>query len=245
MLQINSNFVTFLNGDLEISAYLAQPSREGIYPAIIVVQEIFGVNDHIRDVTRRIAREGYVAIAPAIYQRIAPGFETGYGPEDISIGRKYKNLTKAEELESDIKATIDYLYNLPFVQKTGVGSIGFCFGGHVVYLVATLPEIKVTASFYGAGITTMTPGGQGVTHSRTPDIKGTMYAFFGEKDASIPAAQVDEIEGALKSAGIPHQIFKYPDADHGFFCDQRGSYDRTAAASAWGHVLRLFSTLEN
>ncbi len=245
MVDINSNFVTIPNGDLNISAYLAKPVAEGVYPAIIVVQEIFGVNDHIRDVTRRIAQEGYVAVAPAIYQRIAPGFETGYTPEDIQIGRQYKDRTTAAELESDIKATIDYLYTLPEVQKNGVGTIGFCFGGHVVYLAATLEDIKVTASFYGAGITSMTPGRGEPTLSRTPRIKGRMYAFFGEKDVSIPLSQVDEIEQALKDAGVAYKIFKYPNADHGFFCDQRGSYNPSAAAEALGHVLELFSTLKN
>jgi carboxymethylenebutenolidase len=137
-MTINTQTVTIPNKDIDIDAYLAIPDRVGIYPAIIVIQEIFGVNDHIRDVTRRIAQDGYIAIAPAIYQRFAPGFETGYSMADIEIGRQYKEQTKAAELISDIQATIDYLYSLPQVQKTGVGTIGFCFGGHVVYLVSTL-----------------------------------------------------------------------------------------------------------
>lgn len=117
-MTINTQTVTIPNKDIDIDAYLAIPDRVGIYPAIIVIQEIFGVNDHIRDVTRRIAQEGYIAIAPAIYQRFAPGFETGYSIEDIEIGRQYKEQTKAAELISDIQATIDYLYSLPQVQKT-------------------------------------------------------------------------------------------------------------------------------
>jgi carboxymethylenebutenolidase len=243
-IDIATENITIPNGDLDISAYLAFPTAEGTYPAILVVQEIFGVNDHIRDITRRIAREGYVAIAPAIYQRIAPNFETGYTPKDIEIGREYKNRTTAEELESDIQATIDYLYRLSKVKKTGIGSIGFCFGGHVVYLTSILDDIKVTASFYGAGITTETPGGGKPTITRTSQIKGTIYAFFGTLDASIPVAQVDEIESALAHYQIPHQVFRYEDADHGFFCDQRGSYNPSAASDAWNHVLELFECLK-
>lgn len=244
-IAIETRNVTIPNGNLDISAYLATPADGGIYPAIIVVQEIFGVNSHIRDVTERVAREGYIAIAPAIYQRQAPNFETGYTPSDIQIGRRYKEQTKATELESDIRASIDYLYTLPNVKKDGVGTIGFCFGGHVVYLVSTLEDIAVTASFYGAGITTMTPGGGAPTVTRTPDIQGTMYAFFGMSDASIPVEQVNEIESALERYQIPHRVFRYKNAEHGFFCDRRASYNASAAADAWGHVLELFSRLKS
>jgi carboxymethylenebutenolidase len=242
-MNITTENVTVQNDDLSIDAYLAFPNSEGIYPAVIVIQEIFGVNEHIRDVTRRIAEQGYVAIAPAIYQRLAPGFETGYTPEDIEIGRIYKNQTKASELISDIQATINYLYQLPQTKKTGVATIGFCFGGHVTYLASTLKDIKATASFYGAGITTMTPGGGEPTITRTKDIQGKIYAFFGMKDASIPANQVDQIESELQKYNIPHQIFRYENADHGFFCNHRSSYNQEAALDAWAKVLELFSNI--
>ncbi|MGH2415930.1 MAG: dienelactone hydrolase family protein, partial [Microcystaceae cyanobacterium] len=211
----------------------------------IVIQEIFGVNHHIRDVTRRLAQEGYVAIAPAIYQRQAPGFEVGYTAEDVKIGRVYKTQTKASELLSDIQATIDYLHGLPQVKPSGVGCIGFCFGGHVAYLAATLEDIKATASFYGAGITTWTPGEGEPTLARTADIKGTLYAFFGMEDGSIPAHEVDEIEAALEQHHIPHRIFRYSGAGHGFFCDRRASYNQKAAEDAWKHGLALFRTTLN
>jgi carboxymethylenebutenolidase len=238
-LEIRHARVTVPNGDLLIDAYLAQPVAAGTYPGVIVIPEIFGVNVHIRDVTERLAKEGYVAIAIAIYQRLAPGFEVGYTPEDIQIGRKYKDKTKASELLSDIQATINYLKTLPSVKGNGFGTIGFCFGGHVVYLAATLPDIKATASFYGAGITTMTPGGGKPTISKTKDIKGTIYSFFGTQDASIPLEQVNQIEGELQQYKIPHRIFR-DDAEHGFFCDRRGSYKPKAAADAWIQVKQLF-----
>lgn len=239
--EIKASAVSFPNGDLSLDAYVAQPTNTGLFPAVIVFQEIFGVNHHIRDVTERIAREGYVAIAPALYQRIAPGFEMGYTPEAIEIGRAYKMQTKAEQLISDTQATIDYLKSLPMVNGTAIGTIGFCFGGHVAYLVATLPDIKATASFYGAGIATITPGGGAPTLSRTADIAGAVYAFFGDQDASIPASEVEQIQAALAAHQIPHQIFCYP-ADHGFFCDERSSYQPKAAADAWQNVLNLFQS---
>jgi carboxymethylenebutenolidase len=237
---IHTNQVKVPNGDLQIDAYLAEPAKEGRFPAVIVIQEIFGVNIHIREVAERLAKEGYVAIAPALFQRTAPGFEAGYTPEDIQRGRAAKEQTKAEEILSDIQAAIAYLRTLPNVQGDAIGSIGFCFGGHVVYLAATLPDIKATASFYGGGIPTSTPGGGEATITRTPDIKNPIYAFFGTEDKGIPLEQTEQIEAELKKHRIPHTIFRYSGAEHGFFCNHRASYNAEAAADAWNHVLELF-----
>jgi len=142
----------------KVAAYLAMPAASGQFPGIVVLQEIFGVNTHIRAVTERIASMGYVAIAPALFHRVAPGFETGYTSADVELGRSYAQQTSASQLLADIQAAIDYLKTLPQVAPQ-FGCIGCCFGGHVAYLAATLPDIGVTASFYGAGITTYTPGG--------------------------------------------------------------------------------------
>jgi carboxymethylenebutenolidase len=240
---IDTTTINLLQADLQIPAYLAQPNTPGSYPGVVVIQEIFGVNSHIRNVTERIAREGYVAIAPPIFQRIAPGFETGYTPSDIEIGRNYAAQTTSQDLLSDIQVAIDYLKTLPQVKKDGFGCIGFCFGGHVAYLASTLQDIKATASFYGAGITTRTPGGGNPTINSTRDIKGTLYAYFGMADSSIPVEQVDEIEAELEKYKISHRVFRYDGADHGFFCDQRASYNQNAAADAWEQVKELFAQL--
>lgn len=240
---IRPDWVKVANGDLQIDAYLVVPESAEPVPAIIVIQEIFGVNAHIRDVTERIARLGYVAIAPAIYQRVAPGFETGYTPADVQLGRQYKEQTKTTELLSDIRATAAYLNALPQVKTGALGCIGFCFGGLVTYLAATLPEIKVAASFYGAGIPVWSPGGGPPALAYTPEIKATLYAFFGMDDASIPPEHVDQIAAELQRHQIRHRIFRYPGADHGFFCDQRASYNPEAAADAWQQVQELFRTL--
>ncbi|MBH8576450.1 dienelactone hydrolase family protein [Nostocaceae cyanobacterium CENA369] len=237
---IQTTTVNLSQGNFQIAAYLAQPQEPGSYPGIVVLQEIFGINIHIREVTERIAQEGYVAIAPALFQRQAPGFETGYTPQDIETGRGYAMQTKASELLSDIQSAIDYLKSLPQVKKDGFGCIGFCFGGHVAYLAATLPDIKATASFYGAGITTRTFGGGAPTVTRTPEIKGTIYALFGTEDKSIPTEQVNEIEAELEKNNIPHRVFRYDGADHGFFCDHRASYNPRAATDAWQQVQQLF-----
>ncbi|PSB41030.1 carboxymethylenebutenolidase [Cyanosarcina cf. burmensis CCALA 770] len=242
--EIQTNHVKILAGDLDIDAYLAAPTVDGTYPGIVVLQEVFGVNSHIRDVTERIAKLGYVAIAPALFQRLAPGFETGYTPEELEVGRKYAwEQTKASELLSDIQAAIAYLKALPQVKPDAIGCIGFCFGGHVAYLAATLPDIKATAAFYGAGIPTRTPGGGSPTLSRTSEISGTIYAFFGLEDGSIPTEHINQIEAELTKYHISHKIFRYHGAGHGFFCDRRASYNPEATANAWEQVKQLFETL--
>lgn len=104
--EIRTAQVKVPNGDLQIDAYLAEPAKQGTFPAVIVIQEIFGVNIHIREVAEKFAKNGYVAIAPTLFQRTAPGFEGGYTPEDIQLGRGYKEQTTAAEILSDIKAAI-------------------------------------------------------------------------------------------------------------------------------------------
>lgn len=239
MVEIQSNWVKVNSGDLQIDAYLAEPTVGSTFPGIIVIQEIFGVNSHIRNVTERMAREGYVAIAPAIFQRTAPGFEVGYTQEDTLLGRKHKDLTTADQLLSDVQAAINYLKTKPSVNIAKFGTIGFCFGGHVVYLAATLPDVQATASFYGGGIATMTPGGGSPTITRTSAIQGTLYAFFGTQDPLIPNDQADQIAAELEKCRIPHHVFRY-EAGHGFFCEQRADYNSAAATDAWEHVKELF-----
>ena len=241
---IDTKNVQIASPELEIDAYLAKPQKQGSYPGIVVLQEIFGVNEHIREVTERIAKEGYITIAPALFQLQAPGFATGYTPEDIEVGRNYAwGQTKALELLSDIQSAIDYLKTLPEVKKDAFGCIGFCFGGHVAYLATSLADIKATASFYGSRITNITPGGGAPTLNITSEIKGMLYAFFGIEDVSIPTEQVDQIEAELKKYKVTGRVFRYPDANHGFFCDRRASYNAQAAADAWERVKELFGQL--
>ncbi|MFN5514135.1 MAG: dienelactone hydrolase family protein [Cyanobacteriota bacterium] len=241
-LSIRTQWVTVPNQDLAIDAYFACPEGPGPFPAVIVVQEIFGVNAHIRDVTERLAREGYAAIAPALYQRLAPGFETGYTPEAVELGKRYKAQTQAEELLGDLQATMDFLYQLPQIQTQGVGLIGFCFGGLVAFIGASLASVIATASFYGAGIPHWSPGDGKPALEYVENFGGAVYAFFGLEDQSIPVEDVNLIEDRLRQANPRHRVFRYSGADHGFFCDQRDSYEPKAAADAWEHTLWLFKS---
>ncbi|MEH2217843.1 MAG: dienelactone hydrolase family protein [Nostoc sp.] len=255
-IEIQTFYVKVPNNGLEIDAYLAQPAQNGTFGAILVFPEIFGINSNIRDITELIAKQGYVAIAPAMYQRTAPGFEAdfspkdaGYSPESYQLGLQYYQQVKYREILSDIQAAIAYLKTLPNVKDNAIGVIGFCFGGHVAYMAATLPDIKATASFYGGGITTSSYGEETPTINRTPEIKGTIYAFFGTRDALISQKENEQIEAELKKQNINHRVFRY-DAGHGFFAGffkdqypfitQNPIYNPEAAPDAWQHVLELF-----
>ena len=255
-MEINTSQVQILNNGLLIDAYLAQPADEGNFAAVIVFQEIFGVNNNIRDITELIAKQGYIAIAPAMFQRIAPGFEFGFSQEDSGfsqeayrLGLEYYQQVKYQEIFSDIEATISYVKNLPNLKTDTIGCIGFCFGGHVAYMAATLPDIKATASFYGGGITQPSYGEEIPTVNRTSAIQGTIYTFFGNNDSLISQEDNQKIEAELNKHNTNHRVFRY-DAGHGFFggffidkypfLAQNPNINREAAIDAWNNVLELF-----
>ncbi|HEY9745632.1 MAG TPA: dienelactone hydrolase family protein [Oculatellaceae cyanobacterium] len=224
-----------------MEAYRVTPVGDGPWPAVIVLMEIFGVNVHIRDVAERLASVGFVAIAPNYYHRTTENLELDYTPESIAIGREHKAKTTREGLLADLKAVIQMLQSDANVApKDKIGCIGFCFGGHVAYIAAGLPEIAATASFYGAGIPDMSPGGGPPTISFTPEIHGEILCFFGEKDASIPHEQTVMIENALREANVSHEVVRYSQAGHGFCCDRRADYEASAAEDAWHRSLNLF-----
>jgi len=224
-----------------MGGYLARPKGAGPFPGVIVYMEIFGVNAHIRDVTDRVAREGYLALAPDVFHRTAPGIELGY--DDAGVGQGIALLMKlqAEEAISDARDAVAFLRERPEVRGSKLGAMGFCMGGHLAYLTACETDIAAAASFYGGGIAAAQgPGGGPSTLSRTPKIRGRVLCLFGGRDTMIPPAQVEAIRAALAARGGRDEVVVYPEADHGFFCDQRATYHAPSAQAAWERVKRLF-----
>jgi carboxymethylenebutenolidase len=224
-------------------AYLAKPDGDGPFPAVIVIEEIFGVNSHIREVTERVAKEGYVAIAPDIHHRHAAGMELNYEPGDMQKGMPLIGKLTQSGFFADLEATLKTLRARRDVKGDRIGAMGFCIGGHLAFLAATGGEIKATASFYGGGIAVMGLGVPEPTVSRAGHIKGRIICFFGDQDGMIPAAQRDTIKKALEEHHIRHELVLYPGAGHAFFCDnpKRGSYRPEAAHDAWERTKRLFA----
>lgn len=232
-----------LEGGGAMGGYLARPSAGKRHPAVLVFMEIFGINSHIRDVIERVAREGYVALAPDFFHRSGPGAEYGYDEDGFAKGMELLGQLDSDEMVSDANAALEYLRDRSFVYGERIGCMGFCIGGHMAYLTACETEVKATASFYGGGIAAPEgPGGKPGTIGRTGKIKGRILCLFGEQDGFIPADQVAAIESALKEAGTNHEVVVYPGADHGFFCDQRPAYQQAAAEDAWKRVKALFAS---
>ena len=230
-----------LSGGGRMGGHFARPEGGGSHPAVLVFMEIFGVNAHIRDVTERVAGEGYLALAPDYFHRTGPGAEYGYDEAGFGAGMKLLGGLKTDEMVADAKAAIAWLRARKDVRGDRIGCMGFCIGGHMTYLTACETDVRAAASFYGGGIAApQGPGGQPSTIGRTGRIQGRLLALFGGKDAFIPMDQVDAIRDALAQAKTRHEVVVYPDADHGFFCDQRATYQEKAAKDAWEKVKRLF-----
>ncbi len=231
-----------LEGGGTMGGTLVRPDDGETRPAVLVFMEIFGINAHIRDVAERLAREGYVALAPDYFHRTGPGVEYEYNEEGMGRGMALLEALQADEMISDVNAAIGWLETRADVQSDRVGAIGFCIGGHMAYLSACETPVCCVASFYGGGVAAPAgPGGAESTIGRTQRIKGRILCLFGEKDGYIPPDQVEAIAAALKGAGVNHETVVYPGADHGFFCDQRESYQAAAATDAWDRVTALFA----
>lgn len=239
-MDIRTEWIEIDVGGQKMRSYLAQPKSGGPYPGVIVIQEIFGVNSHIRSVAERVAAEGYVALAPEMFHRTAPKLELGYEQADFGKGLELMAKAKLDEIRADLGAAKTFLEGYAASKGKKTGCMGFCFGGHVTYIAACDLGIDAAASFYGGGIAVGSPGGGSPTVERTKSIKGEVLCLFGTKDAYIPADQVKKIGDALKAAGVKHEVKVYDGADHGFFCDQRGTYQEAAARDAWEKVKALF-----
>lgn len=225
----------------EMGGYLVRPAEGGRRGAVIVYMEIFGINSHIREVVDRVAREGYVALAPDYFHRTGPGIELGYDEAGFAAGMKLLGALEAGEMIADARDAIAWLRQRPDVDGRRIGCMGFCIGGHMAYLTACETDVVAAASFYGGGIAgPKGPGGGAPTVERTPKIRGEITCLFGARDALIPQSQVEAIRAALAKAGVRHHIQVYPDADHGFFCNQRPSFHEPSAADAWRLVKELF-----
>lgn len=224
-----------------MSAYLARPEGDGPFPGVIVWMEIFGINAHIRDITERVAAEGYVALAPDFFHRSMPGIELGYDDAGMQEGMKGLGTLDVDEMIADVRAAYACLDGRADVTPK-IGSMGFCIGGHMAYLTACETNVAATASFYGGGIAAPEgPGGKASTLSRTGKIGGRILCLFGGQDLLIPEDQVARIRSSLEKAGTRHEVVVFDPANHGFFCDQRETYHAESAASAWERVKALFA----
>jgi carboxymethylenebutenolidase len=212
-------------------AQLARPDTGGPFPAVIVVQEAFGLNAHIEAVATRIAGEGYVTLAPDLFHRGGPGRTARY--DDLPTALTLMGELTDEGIGEDVGAAVAFLETQPSVRADRIGITGFCMGGRVTYLAAcALPgKIKAAVPFYGGGIPI----------DRTATLQAPVLAFFGEDDAFIPLDQVRALEAEAKRLGKSVDVVVYPNAPHGFFCEERDSYRPEAAADSWKRLIAFFA----
>ena len=230
-----------------IPAYVARPAASGRYAAIIVVSEVFGVHEHIRDLCRRFAKLGYVAIAPSFFVRADPDNKL---PEiqDFDKITKIVATAKNEQVMTDVGATLGWLEQQPFVDRKRLAITGFCWGGGVVWMAcARFPELKAGAAWYGrlrrppAG-TFMADDDRLWPLDSVAQLEAPVIGFYGGKDQGIPLTDVEAMRAALKGAGkTDSQLVVYPDAQHGFNADYRSSYNEAAAKDAWQRMLAHFA----
>lgn len=206
----------------QLGGYRADPTgpEKG---ALVVIQEIFGVNHHIRNVCDRYAREGYVAVAPSIFDRTEPNFQSGYSPDEVAVARKFVANPNWEAMQRDVQAAIES------VKDVGpVGIVGFCLGGSVAYAAATkLSGLRAAVGYYGGAIVRFA--------DNKPKVPTLLH--FGEKDTGIPQSDVETIRAKRPDV----EIHVYPGAQHGFSCDERASYDKASADLAGQRTLAFFA----
>jgi carboxymethylenebutenolidase len=236
-MDVTGSLVQLNTPDGKMESFEARPKAPGDYPGVVVLMEAFGLNDHIKKVTERFAQEGYVAIAPDLYhresERVVP-----YSDLQKAIGMM--NRLQDPKVTDDVGAAIAHLKAQTNVKAGSIGVIGFCMGGRFTYLSAAhySKDVKAAVVFYGGGI----PMGKPSPLSRTGEISCPMYLFFGGKDPLIPQGHVAEINKALTANKVDFQTKVYPEATHGFFCDDRAaSYHAAAAQDAWEQSKAFFA----
>ena len=231
--ETSNEFVEFSVSDgTRMKAYVARPKAKtnGPLPGILVMQEAFGVNSHIRDVANRLAKEGYVAIAPELFHRTAPGFEGDY-TNFQAVMPHMKALTISGE-EADVRAACGWLESQADVDQSKLFSVGFCMGGRISVLANTILPLRASVSFYGGSIVAE-------LLDRLPQMHSRMLFFWGGLDKHIPTEQRQKILDTLRAHRKSYVNVEFSDADHGFFCDQRASYQPQAAKQAWTLMLEF------
>ena len=243
-MNVQGKMVEVRTADGAMPVHLVTPAGEGPFPGVIVVMEAFGLNQHIKDVAERIAREGYVVAAPDLYYRAAGDRVCAYTelPRAIQL---MMDLPGYDRIVADVRATMDLLEAQPATEQGRIGMTGFCMGGFVTFLAACHLPIRAAAPFYGGGIGRNMMPSERRPHPPIDDaagISGSMLVFYGDQDGFIPPEEVALVQQRLAALGKDAQVIVYPGADHGFFCEERPSYHEAAAQDSWKRLLRLFDT---
>lgn len=203
---------------------------------IVVVQEAFGVNDHIEDVCQRLADIGWLAVAPHLYHRTG---DPVLPYDNFDLVREHAGALTAESILADVDAALSYIEEAGFpVDHTGI--VGFCMGGSVAFAVAVHRQVGAAVSYYGAAVAKARFGFPPMVDAIT-DLRAPWLGLFGDRDTSIPVEDVERLRRAAAGTEVPVEIVRYPDAGHGFNRDGSDAYDEAAATDAWMRTLDWFA----
>ena len=234
---LDAGMIEFATNGLDMRAYRARPSGKTRLPVILVVQEVFGLHEWVRDMTRRFARAGYYAIAPDLYQR------QGDATKVADFGKLFAEIVSKVP---DAQVMTDLDAALLFSRRDGgnparAGITGFCWGGRVTWLYAAHnPRLKAGVAWYGRLAGAGTPLQPKNPIDLIPSIRAPVLGLYGGLDKGIPVADVDRMRAALVAGHKPSSLVVYPQADHGFMADYRPSYNADAARDGWAKALDWF-----
>jgi len=232
--------------DFELPAYVARPAGDGPFPTVIVVSEIFGVHEYIRDVCRRLAKAGYAAVAPAFFVRV----EDPAPLTDIQRIMQIVNAAGYEQVMGDVSAALDWISRQPWANEDRIGITGFCWGGKVVWQAcARFAALDAGVAWYGRltapadADPTARVAGRPWPVDLADDLKAPVLGLYGGQDQGIPLASVETMRAALRRAGAEgSRIVVYDDAPHGFHADYRASYRPADATDGWNRLLSHFES---
>jgi carboxymethylenebutenolidase len=241
-----AGWVSVANGPLALRCWWSAPSEtqhdinklSASNRAYIVLPEVFGVNAWVRSVADRLAAQGIPALAVPLFARTAPELELAYETSDLAQGRAHKDATTASQILSDVSAAITWLQRR--CPNAAIDLAGFCFGGHAALLAATLPQIRHSFDFYGAGVSRMRPGGGAPSLELLPQVSGQLTCLCGTADPLIPDEDRKAIGSALAASDPSGERLRYVEvngADHGFMCEARESFNAEASALGWRLML--------
>ncbi len=220
-----------VEGASEMRMFVARPSAPAPHRAIIVMQEAFGVNSHIRDVTARFAREGFVAVAPELFHRTGTGVEGRY--DAFAEMKPHFSALTSEGIIADAKAAHGWLVSQRDVDASRVCATGYCLGGRASFLANSALPLAAAASYYA--------GGMPAVLDRVSSLHGPQTFFWGGRDKNIRAEHRRAVSDAFEGTGKSLTSVLFSQADHGFFCDQRSAYEPNAAREAWALTLAFFA----
>ena len=234
-MQIQSTEVMISMPDGQMPAFLYTPTEPNRKPAILLLMEAFGLTPHIQDVAARIAKEGYVVLAPDLYYRELPSNKFGY--DEVEQARAMVNRLDISSVVTDIGEALAMLNSHPDVEPNKIGVMGFCLGGGLTLLAASKfsDQIAATASFYGLyGISVEQ------WNELIKTITAPVYLFLGEVDSFIPLDLVKQVESRFQELDKDYTLKVYPGANHGFFCNERSDYNAAAAEDSWQELTKFF-----